>query len=269
MIDHDEGPIAWRESGPPDGDVVLFLHGLGTTRTSWDAQLRALADRWRCVAWDMPGYGLSAAPTGPLTFPAIADAVVGLLDTLQADTAHLVGLSFGGMHALHTALGHPGRVSSLSLVDTSPAFGLDGRTTRDGWITARLEAIDAGATVSDISPAVIDAISGPDFSGAALETAIASMNRIGEPGLRAAVHLLPDHDVRARLGEIDLPTLVIVGELDEETPPSYAAALAAGIPGTRRHEVVAGVGHLTPLEAPATFNSVLRSFLDSLPMETP
>lgn len=269
MIDRDEQPIAWREAGPSDGDVVLFLHGLGATRTSWDHQLDALADRWRCVAWDMPGYGASPSLAEALTFELIADAVIGLLDTLGADAAHLVGLSFGGMHALHAALRHPDRVRSLTLVDSSPAFGLDGETTREAWVAARLEAIDGGATVRDISPLVLDSISGPGFSGTDRDYAIASMNRIGEDGLRAAVHLLPDHDVRDRLGTIEAPTLVVVGELDEETPPSYAAALAAGIAGTRQHEVIPGVGHLTPLEAPATFNPILRSFLETVhAMET-
>ena len=129
--------------------------------------------------------------------------------------------------------------------------------------------IDGGATVRDISPLVLDSISGPGFSGTDRDHAIASMNRIGEDGLRAAVHLLPDHDVRDRLDTIEAPTLVVVGELDEETPPSYAAALANGIAGTRRHEVIPGVGHLTPLEAPATFNPILRSFLEAVDaMET-
>lgn len=261
VIDRDEHPIAWRESGPADGELVLFLHGLGMTRTGWDAQLVELSDRWRCVAWDMPGYGASAVPSEPLTFASIADAVVALIDTLGAVDAHLVGLSFGGMHALHAALRHPDRVRSLTLVDTSPAFGLDGVTTREGWIAARLAAIDAGATVADISPAVLGAISGPDFGDPLLTEAIASMNRISEAGLRAAVHLLPDHDVRADLGAISAPTLVVVGELDDETPPSYSEALATAIPDVHHHEVIAGVGHLTPLEAPATFNRILRSFL--------
>ncbi|MEM9203610.1 MAG: alpha/beta fold hydrolase, partial [Actinomycetota bacterium] len=202
MLDHDAEPVAWREAGPPDGDVVLFLHGLGMTRTGWDSQLAALADRWRCVAWDMPGYGASPALDEPLTFAAIADSVAALLDTLDADGAHLVGLSFGGMHALHTALRHPTRVRSLTLADTSPAFGLDGVTTREGWVRARLAALDAGATPADIAPAVLDAISGPGFTGEPFEAAVASMSRIDAEGLRTAVHLLPDHDVQGRGSEI-------------------------------------------------------------------
>ncbi len=260
MRDHDVEPIAWREAGPADGDVILFLHGLGTTRTGWDPQLRALSDTWRCVAWDMPGYGASPRPAAPLTFAGLADAVVGLLDTLGVERAHLVGLSFGGMQALHTALAHPERIRTLTLVDTSPAFGADGVTTREEWVRARLEAIDAGATPADIAPAVMRAIAGPDFGGADFDAAVASMGRIDVDGLRAAVHLLPDHDVRDRLAEIAAPTLVIVGELDEETPPAYAREVADGIPGSHYVEVP-GAGHLTPLEAPATFNNHLRSFI--------
>ena len=108
-----------------DADTIVFLHGLGTTRTGWEPQLEDLSDTWRCVAWDMPGYGASQPLTEPLSFAALGDSVATLLDQLRVETAHLVGLSFGGMHALHAALRHPGRVSSLTLADTSPAFGAD------------------------------------------------------------------------------------------------------------------------------------------------
>ena len=71
LRDVDEAPIAWREAG--EGSLVLFLHGLGATRTSWDAQLAALADTHRCVAWDLPGYGASP-PLANLTLEAAADS---------------------------------------------------------------------------------------------------------------------------------------------------------------------------------------------------
>ena len=134
VIDVDRVPVAWREAG--QGEVILFLHGLGLTRTSWDAQLEDLSDRWRCVAWDMPGYGMSSAAE-PLTFAAIADAAASLLDVLEVERAHVCGLSFGGQQALHLALDHPDRVASLVLADTSAAFGVDG-TDPDAWLEARL-----------------------------------------------------------------------------------------------------------------------------------
>jgi len=103
----------------------------------------------------------------------------------------------------------------------------------------------------------------PDPDPAAVEAAVASMLRVPLAGLRQAIAALPGHDVRDRLGRITQPTLVVVGELDEETPPSYAEALADGIPGARL-ERISGAGHLTPFEAPAALNALLRTHLDAV-----
>lgn len=257
MIDHDRHPIAWREAG--DGPPVVFLHGLGGTRTAWDPQLRGLADRFRCIAWDMPGYGASAA-LAELTFPAIADSLVGLLDTLELETADLVGLSFGGMHALHMAIRHPSRVRRLVLADTSPAFGLDG-TTAQGWKAARLGAIGGGRSPADIAGDALDAVCATELVPAIRRELVASFGRIPAAGFRAAVECLPHHDVRGELHRIGCPALVIVGEADRETPVEYAQALAAGLPNSRL-EILEGIGHLSPSEAPEQFNELVGGFLD-------
>lgn len=255
----DDYALGWREAG--SGDVVVFLHGLGGSRTAWEPQLEGLSDRWRCVAWDLPGYGRSL-PIEPFTFEAIADNVARLLDVLGVARAHLCGLSFGGHHALHAALRHPDRVASLTLADTSAAFGLDG-TDAGEWIRSRTDALDAGLTPADIAEQVIDSISGPSFEGRERERTIAAFGRIPAAGLRAACECLPSHDVRDRLRDIDAPTLVIQGELDAETPLPYAEMLASGIADARLH-MIPGVGHLTPAESPEKFNAVLRSFLEGL-----
>lgn len=256
-VDVDGAPVAWREAG--GGPVVVLLHGLGGSRTAWAPQLEALAGDHRVVAWDLPGYGTSPAPDGPLTFSALADAVAGLLDTLGVERASLVGLSLGGMVALHTSLEHPDRVAGLVLLDTSPAFGLDG-TDPDEWRATRFAPLDAGFTPADFAENVLRAVAGPGFCGESLDQAVAAMARIPAEGLRAVIDLLPTHDVRGRLGEISVPTLVVVGEHDAETPPAYSEALAAGIPDARL-EIVAGAGHLTNLEQPDAVNRLLAGFL--------
>jgi 3-oxoadipate enol-lactonase len=255
-VDVVDGPIAYRRSGA--GAPVIFLHGLGGTRGSWEPQLDALASRWDCVAWDMPGYG-DSDPIQPLTFAAIADAVVGLLDRLSIDRAHFVGLSFGGQQALHLALRHPARVDRLVLADTSARFGADG-TDVEEWKRLRLDPLDAGITPAEMAPNVIDAITAVGFSGIERDRTIEAFSRISSPGLRAAVECLPSHDVTNRLGEISRPTLVIVGELDEETPISYAETLASGIPDAEL-SVIPGVAHLTPAESPEEFNRLVDEFL--------
>ena len=256
--DHVQGDVAWREAG--SGEPLVFLHGLGGSRTAWGPQLRGMSDRYRCVAWDMPGYG-GAAPIVPLTYAAIAQRLVDLLDTLDIARATLIGLSFGGMHALHTALDHPDRVARLVLADSSPAFGIDG-TTRESWIRDRLAPIDAGGTPADAAEAIVDAITHVQLQGAIRQETVGAFGRISAEGFRAAVMCLPDNDVRARLGEVRSPTLVIVGDHDEETPLSYSQLLADGIPNAELR-VLPGAGHLTPAEVPDHFNAALAAFLDA------
>ena len=252
-----DGPLAWREQGA--GQAVLFLHGLGGSRTSWEPQLEGLGGAFRCIAWDMPGYGASA-PVEPLTFAAIADAVARLLDAASVERAHLVGESFGGMHALHVALRHPDRVGRLVLANTSPAFGFDGTDSAE-WRAARLAPLDAGLTPADIAEQVLTSVAGPSLAPEALAMRVAGFARIPAEGLRAAVECLPSHDVLDRLAEIKAPALVVAGELDAETPPSYARALAEGLPDAEL-VVLERVGHLAISEAPEAVNRLTRYFLN-------
>ena len=254
--DHQVGDVSWRELG--SGDPVLFLHGLGGSRIAWGPQLRSLSEEFRCIAWDMPGYG-DSAPLVPLTYEGIADRLVMLLDTIEVDAVDLVGLSFGGMHALHTALKYPHRVGRMVLADTSPAFGMDG-TKPDEWIRDRLAPIEAGGTPADAAEMVIDAITTVRLTGLVREETVAAFGRIPAAGFAAAVRCLPSNDIRSRLEELDHECLVIVGEHDLETPPAYAAALANGLRNAQLH-TIEGVGHLTPAEAPEKFNQHVANFL--------
>lgn len=254
--DYTSSGLSWREVGT--GPPVVFLHGLGGSRTSWGPQLRALSDRFRCVAWDMPGYGDAELVT-PLTYRAIADRLVMLLDELEIEQADLVGLSFGGMHALHTAIHYPNRVGRMVLADSSPAFGMDGTNAED-WKASRLAGIDAGGTLAEVAEVIIDAITTVTLTGQVRDEIINSFGQISVAGFRAAVECLPTNDVRQQLASIPHQTCVIVGELDEETPPAYARVLANGLPHAEMH-VLPGIGHLTPSEAPEQFNQRVTEFL--------
>ena len=254
--DIERGGLAWREAGC-GAPAAIFLHGLGGSRTSWDDQLRDLSDRRRCAAWDLPGYGAAPPPSGPLTFATLADTVARLADAIDPeDRPHLIGLSFGGMIAQHAALAHRGRFRSLTLLSTSPAFGLDGTSAAD-WRAARLAPLDAGREPADFADAVLRSIAGPGIGDDALAGQRAAMERITGDALRRSIDCLVRHDLRDRLGEIDLPTLVLVGALDTETPPTYAAAIAAAIDGAQLVEIP-GAGHLLSAEAPGVVNELLR-----------
>ncbi len=207
----------------------------------------------------MPGYG-DAEPLAPLDFPGIAARLVDLLDVIDAETADFVGLSFGGMHALHAAIGHPERVGRLVLADTSPAFGMDG-TTREDWMRDRLAALENGGTPADDAERIVDAVTAVALTGQIRDETIGCFSQISPEGFRAAVECLPTNDVRDQLQEIRNPALVIVGELDRETPPSYAQVLHDGLADSR-FEVLDGIGHLSPAEDPDRFNKLVVEFLN-------
>ena len=251
-------PIAWIEAG--GGPPVIFLHGVGGSRTAWGPQLRGLSDRFRCIAWDMPGYGDSEL-LEPLTFEGIADRLVDLLDTLAIERADLVGLSFGGMQAMHAALRHPERVNRLVLADTSPRFGANGTTAAE-WTAARMEPLDRGETPADAAERVIDAITSVTLTGQIRDEVVGAYGRIPVDGFRASLRCLPTHDVLDRLDAIAHPTRVIVGELDEETPIAYSQSIADGIPHSDLR-ILDGVGHLSPSEAPDRFNALVAEFLSA------
>ena len=251
--------FAWREAG--SGTVLALLHGLGGSRLSWEAQLAGLADRHRVVAWDMPGYGASRPLDGAVTFTALADAVIDFLDAIGAPTAHLAGISFGGMIAQYVAARHPSRVLSLSLLSTSPAFGLDG-TKPDEWRAARLAPLDAGREPVDFADDVLAAIAGPHISAAAMAGQRAAMARVTGSALRASIDCLVTHDSTALLPTIAAPTVCMVGDLDDETPVAYGFTLADLIPNARL-TVIPMAGHLLNVEAPDAVNRLLAEQMEA------
>ena len=252
--DVDGEVFAWRESG--SGPALVLLHGLGGSRISWEPQLDALATTHRVVAWDLPGYGGSRALDGAVTFATLSDAVIDFFDTIGVESAHLAGISFGGMIAQYVAARYPSRVLTLTLLSTSPAFGLDG-TKPDEWRAARLAPLDAGREPIDFADDVLGAIAGPNISVEALGGQRAAMARVSGAALRASIDCLVTHDSVALLPSITARTVCIVGDLDEETPVGYGFALADLIPGARL-AVVPHAGHLLNVEAPEAVNRLLE-----------
>ncbi len=252
--------LAWREAGVGETPVV-FLHGLGGSRLAWEPQLTALAPRFRAVAWDMPGYGRSAAPTDPLTFASLAAAVIELADELGAERIHLVGLSLGGMIAQYVAASHRERLASLALLSTSPKFGLDGTLPAD-WRAARLAPLNAGQEPIDFADRVLGAISGPNVTAEALAHQRMAMAEVTGDAMRRAIDCIVTHDSRPLLPTITVPTLCLVGELDDETPPAYSQYIADRIPGARL-DVIPAAGHLLSAEVPEVVNRLLIAHIEA------
>jgi pimeloyl-ACP methyl ester carboxylesterase len=222
---------------------VLVHSALGDSRL-WRRQVEALAPRFDVVAPDLPGWGETPMPATPFSF---VDAVAEHLP------AALVGNSFGGNVALRTALAHPGEVTKLVLVGAGVG-AWDWTDELRGYFAAEEAAIERGdldeATEVNLSfwvdPAHHDEVRPQQRRALELQTAHE------EPEV-----LWPEE---RPLSELDVPTLVVVGERDKADFHAIAKHLAEQIPDARL-EVVPRAGHLVGVERPDALNELLLEFL--------
>lgn len=243
--------------------TVLFLHGIGGNRDSFAADLPRLAKVWRALAWDMPGYGASP-PILPLTFEALAQAVIAVLDAERADKAVLVGHSLGGMIAQETAARFPQRVSGLVLFATSAAFGGKDDAFKTEFLAQRLAPLNAGKKMPEIAEDLTKCLFGSNPPEAARRRAIASMGAIPGASYRAALECIVTFDRRDDLARIACPALALAAEHDKLAPPRTMERMAERIPGAA-YRCIAGAGHLANFEQPAAFAAVIDEFLATIP----
>jgi 3-oxoadipate enol-lactonase len=241
------------------GVPVLFLHGIGGGADSWQEQLACFGRTRRALAWWMPGYGPSI-PLSGTTFEALAEAVIALIDSLEAPRVHLVGHSIGGMIAQTLAGRAQERLASLTLSATSPAFGSPDGAFQRVFVEKRLKPLDEGFSLADLAPRIVAELTGDDTDPDAFDRAVASMSAVPPESYRAAMHCVVTFDARSILPRIAVPTLLIAGEKDTNSPPAMMERMAGKISGAR-FQVIEGAGHLANLERPAAFNAILASFL--------
>jgi len=251
--------IAYDDTGG-GGPPVVLAHGFLMDRTMFAAQVAALRDRYRVVAWDQRGFGETVYDGQPFTYWDSAADCLGLLDHLGIDRAVLGGMSQGGFVGLRAALMAPVRVRGLVLLDTQ-AGPEDAEVVPlyaamiDEWVTSGPTDELAATTASII-------IGEPDLS--ATWSAIwkaRPQETLAAPG-RA---LLGRESIADRLGEIGAPALVVHGSADVAISMDKAEALAAGLSGCAGVVVVEGGGHATTMTHPGPVNDAILAFLEGLP----
>jgi 3-oxoadipate enol-lactonase len=215
------------------------------------------------VAWDARGYGESDDYEGPLTFSQYADDLVRVLDHFKAAKAHIVGLSMGGRIAMDFAARYPNRLLTLTLCDTHPGFAHFSEEKKREFIRLRKEPLVNGGEPKDIAVPVAKTLIGPNASKEAFDALVDSMSRLHKESYIKSIEATVMSDNAGQLGEIRVPTHVIVGGADRLTTPEMSKDLTAKIPGARL-TVIPDDGHLVNIEKPAEFNDVAISFLKSV-----
>jgi len=250
--------IAWREAG--QGPALVMLHGIGGASASWEYQLTHFADRYRVIAWDMPGYGGSSGLAGAA--PGVDEyvsALVALLDALGETKIHILGQSVAALIAARFAARHPERTWSFIFAHGLTGFGGLSAAERETARAGRLEVFDALGPMRfayEKGPAIMS----PSVSDEAREKAVGIMAQIKPAGFHQAVEMLAAANFFADAPKITAPSLVLCGADDPVAPEALCRSVVAALPQAVFH-LLPGVGHYAALENPSLFNKALEEFL--------
>ncbi len=257
MVEVDGLHIAYERAG--SGPALVLLHSyVGDGPTTWRRQLDGLSDEFTVVAWDAPGAGRSTDPPERFGLDAYADCLAGFLDKLGLDSAHVAGLSFGGILALALQRRHSDTSSALILA--SAYAGWAGSLPPD---VAEQRLRQALALADGTPEAFVGALLPTMFSKTmpreTMDDFRASMEEFHPRGFRAMAQASAE-DVRDLLPRIDVPTLLVYGDRDVRAPLTVAKALQTAISGSRL-VLLPDAGHVCNVEAPNEFNGAVREFL--------
>lgn len=256
--------LAYDEVSPanPKG-TILLLTGLGSKRLGWVRQLPIFGREYRTLALDHRDVGDSDPFEGPYTVKDQADDAAALLRALDIESAHVVGISMGGMIALNLAVRHPELVKSLVLVSTSAGGGSHVGPTPEAAAVLRP---DPEAEIGERAIQTYRTITAPGYLDAHPEEA--------ELIRRAAQHkpmsldsytrqygAVMSHDVTAHLHDLRVPTLVVHGDADPLVPPDNGYHLAEQIPRAKL-TVYTDTGHIPIVERAEDFNRDVLEFIN-------
>lgn len=243
-------------SGPEDAPMLLLGGSLGTTLAMWDRQL-PLASEFRLVRFDHRGHGGSPVPPGPYEIADLGQDVIELLDVLGIERCSYCGLSLGGMVGMWLAANAGERIDRLVLVCTS-AYMPPASMWRE-----RYEAVRRADSVEPVADGALERWLTPGFAERHPEIRawVRSMLTGTPPeGYAACCEAIERMDLRAELGRITAPTLVVSGSEDPSTPVEHQRVIAESIPGAK-HEIVSAAAHLAAVERPDAVNELIQEHL--------
>lgn len=262
VVRYDVGEVTLSVDVRGDGPALLLVHGFPLDRSIWKHQVATLSG-WRRIAPDLRGLGASDAPGDGYSMASYADDLVKLLDRLRVRQAVIAGISMGGYVAFEVLRRYRERVAGLILCDTkAEADTADGRKARDD-MAGLAESKGAVAVAERMLPSLLGRTT-QQTQPQLVQQVKDMIGRASVAGIAGALRAMRDRpDSTPLLPTIDVPTLVVVGQEDELTPPAVAKAMTAAIPSAAM-TTIAGAGHVTPLEAPTAVSRVVAEFLEAV-----
>jgi pimeloyl-ACP methyl ester carboxylesterase len=245
-------------SGDAKAPVLVLLHGIGSNAASFSELARAMPAAMNVIAWDAPGYGGSAplAVANP-TPRHYADALLKFLDAINTPRVVLAGHSLGALFAGSFAAHHPDRISTLALISPALGYHIEPGGTLPAAVQSRIDEIN------ELGPAVFAKkraarlVGDPKARPDVVTAVERSMAAVHPAGYIQAVNALGAGRLLADAKSIQAPAIVIVGALDQITPPANASELHAALPHATGLHQIANAGHALPQEEPAALAALL------------
>ncbi len=252
--------INFELSGNKELPVVALSHSLGSSMIMWEPQMKLLSKNFRILRIDTRGHGGSSASPPPYSMDLLVNDAIVLLNSLEIDQVHWVGLSMGGMIGQGLAINAPERLLSLCLCDTMPIVREE---MKDVW----KHRIKSGQRFG--MHHLVDFTMERWFTDPYRSSEPTAYTQIREQFLNTAIdgyigccHAIYDMNYLDQLNEIQLPTHIIVGDQDLATPITESEAMHKRIAGSTM-ALISGGAHLCNIECADSFNHSLMKFLDS------
>lgn len=254
--------INYELTGSLNSPVVVMSHPLGGSLEIWDPQIAALSNHFRVLRYDTRGHGGTSSPRGPYSMDTLVADALSLLNDLELDKVHWVGLSMGGLIGQGLAIANPERLLSMSLCNTVSHVRKEARKMwkvryRPGQQFELRHVVDHAMKLW---------LTGEYRSTHTKEFEDIRRRFLSTPvhGYTACMSAIMNSDFTHQLAGIQIPTLIVGSDQDLATPIEESEIIHTEIPNSN-FEVVTGAAHLSNVEQPERFNKILLSFLKSLP----
>jgi 3-oxoadipate enol-lactonase len=257
-LDTARGAFRVSVDGNAEAPALILSNSLGTTLEMWDPQVEAFSKHHRLIRYDSRGHGGSPVTPGPYSFADLGQDVLAVLDALGIKRAAFCGISMGGHTGLWLGMHAGSRFTAIAVCNSAAKIG-----TPQGW-NERAAMVREGGHAS--MQALAESSPGRWFSADFVSEHLVQVQRaqawlagIAPQGYAACCEALATSDLRADLGRITTPTLLLAGASDLVTTVADAQAMQAGIAGAQL--AVLPASHLSNLEAPSAFSQAVLHFL--------
>jgi 3-oxoadipate enol-lactonase len=241
--------------GPENAPPLMLSNSLGTNLHMWDPQIPELTKHFRVIRYDSRGHGKSGAPDGPYSIDELGHDALAIMDALELDQVHWMGLSKGGMIGQWLLTHAPERIGRAVLANTGSHM-----PPPDLWNQRIRTAMDKG--MEELTPGVIERWFTPEFRARepdTVEKIVRMLHTTPAHGYAGSCSAIRDMDQRESIRSVTNPVLVVVGSRDPATPPEMGRHIADTIRGARI--VTLNAAHLSNIEQADAFNQAVVDFL--------